>query len=165
MYKVLINDKTYNYEENKTLESIASELGIKCLAAKVNNRIRELGYYVNYDCNVEFIGFESFDAIRVYETSLRYLVIMALERIDPSIKVFFNQCVSRSLSCHVEGREVDEEFLDKLNAKLTEIVKANYKINRHRISKEEALELYKEKGYTDKVDALKYRPNDYVNTY
>ena len=165
MYKVLINDKTYNYEENKTLESIATELGIKCLAAKVNNRIRELGYYINYDCKVEFIGFDNFDATRVYDTSLRYLVIMALERIDPSIKVFFSQGVSRSIACHIEGREVDEEFLSVLEAKLKEIVKANYKINRHRISKEEALELYKEKGYTDKVDALKYRPNDYVNTY
>ena len=38
MYSVKINDKVYNYEENKTLEVIAKELNINCLAAKVNNR-------------------------------------------------------------------------------------------------------------------------------
>ena len=165
MYSVKINNKVYNYEDNKTLEEIANELGIKCLAATVNNRIRELGYYVNYDCNVEFIGFDNFDAIRVYETSLRYLVIMAIEKINPNYKVYFNQCVSRSLSCHIEGVDVDEAFLEVLEAKMKEIVDANYRINRHRISKDEALKLYQEKGYSDKVDALIYRPNDYVNTY
>jgi len=45
MYHVIINNKTYTYNDKKTLEDIANELNIKGYVAKVNNRLREIYGY------------------------------------------------------------------------------------------------------------------------
>ena len=95
MYIVKYNNKEYQFEENITLKDLAKKFGVEAYVAKVNNRLRELNFYLNFNCTVEFLDLTSFDAIRVYETSLRYLIIMALERLYPDIIVEFNQCVSR----------------------------------------------------------------------
>ncbi len=167
MYTIELNNKSYQYEEKLTLEQIAQKTGNTYYVAKVNNRLRELGYYINYDCKIEFLGLESFEAIKVYETSLRYLIIMALERMYPKVKVFFHQGVSRAISCHLEGIDdtINDEFLSKLEVEMKKIVESNYPIIRRKIDKNEAFELYKKKQYFDKVDVLKYRPESTVNLY
>jgi len=167
MFEVKINNKIYNYEEKQVLKDLAKSFKPNAICAKVNNRLRELNYYVNYDCEVEFLDLTSFDAVRVYETSIRYLVIMALERMDSNIKVRFDQCISRSLSCNIFNTKlkVNKNFLEKLEIEMRNIVREDLPIERYTISKEEAMKVYTKKGYLDKVDVLKYRPENTVNIY
>lgn len=150
-----------------TLKDIAKSLSIPALVAKVNNRLRELNYYVNYDCKIEFLDFNSFEAIKVYETSLRYIMIMALERLYPKAKIRFNQCVSRSLACQIDGikEKVNESFLKKLEQEMRSIIEADYPIIRKKLKKDEAFAIYRERNYTDKIEVLKYRLEDTVNVY
>jgi len=167
MYTVIVDNKKIEYQDKMTLKDIAESLGKKCYVAKVNNRLRELSYYVNYDCTVEFLDLSNFEAVRVYETSLRYLITMALEELFPHAKIQFFQCVSRSLFCSVEGirKKIDEDFIKKLENKMHELVSEDLKITRMKIDKEEAIQLYKERGYDDKTEILKYRPESTVNLY
>ena len=79
MFSIKIGETIHNFEDKVTLKDLAKSLGVECYAAKVNNRLRELNYYVNYNCDIEFLDLNSFEAVRVYETSLRYLIIMALK--------------------------------------------------------------------------------------
>ncbi|MDD3106223.1 MAG: nucleoside kinase [Bacilli bacterium] len=167
MYTIKVQQKTLQFEEKITLEKLAQNLKQTAYVAKVNNRLRELGYYVNYNAEVEFLDLSSFDAAKVYETSMRYLMIMALERLYPDVKVKFNQGVSRSLICDVFGTKVkiDIDFLKKLEQEMRIIVDANYPIIRKKMKKSEAIEIYRTKGYLDKIEILNYRPEDTVNAY
>ena len=167
MYKVKIGSIILERDEKVLLKDLAKELGIESYAAKVNNRLRELNYYLNYNCEVEFLDLKSSDAVKVYETSLRYLIIMALERLYPSIKIKFNQSVSRSISCNVSNinEKVDAKFLKKLEDEMKKIIDADYVITRRTIYKEESSNIYKKKGYLDKIGVLKYREEETVNIY
>lgn len=167
MFTVKVNGKEFIFEEKITLKKLAKDLNVKCYVATVNNRLRELDYYLNYNCEVVFLDLNNYDAARVYETSIRYLIIMALERLYPTIKVKFNQSVSRSLSCEVSGidQKIDQDFLDALQEEMDRLIAADYQITREKMSKEEALELYRERGYDDKIEVLKYRVEDTVNVY
>ncbi|MDD3191712.1 MAG: nucleoside kinase [Bacilli bacterium] len=167
MYTVELNNQKIIFEEKITLEELAKKFQIPAYLAKVNNRLRELGYYINYDCQVEFLDLDSYEAMRAYETSLRYLIIMALERLIPGIKVKFHYCVSRSVSCELIGKKfkIDQSFINQLRTKMEEIIAAEFPIIRKKIDKEKALQLYHEKGYDDKVEVLAYRPEDEVNLY
>ena len=167
MYTVTINEKKYSYENNLYLKDIANELGITSFVAKVNNRLRELSYYVNYDCRIDFLNLDEYEAVRVYETSLRYLTIMALEKLYPGIDVKVFQCVSSSISFHVKDfvGEIDSEFIKKLEKKMQELIFLDLPITRKKVSKEEAFALYSQRDYLDKTDVLKYRPEDTVNLY
>lgn len=167
MYTIKIQDKTVSYEDKKTLEVIAKEHGIVAYAAKVNNRLRELGYYINYDCSIEFLDLTNHEAARVYETSLRYMMLMAIEELYPEAKVIFHQSISRTFSVEITGInvKVDAKFLAILEEKMRTISNANYPIIRKKLQKEEALALYTAKHYYDKVEVLRYRPEDTVNVY
>lgn len=167
MYTIKVGNMVIEKQEKILLKDLAKELGEVCYVAKVNNRLRELNYYINYDCEVEFLDLKDYDAIRVYETSLRYIIIMALERLYPNIKIQFNQCVSRSISCSVTNIEqkVDNKFLTSLENEMKKIINEDYIISRKNVTKEEAEEFYRSKGYDDKIEVLKYRIDDVVHMY
>ena len=87
MFKVVIENKEYTFDDKITLVDLAKKLNKKSYVALVNNRIRELNFYINFDCEVEFLDHNHFEAVKVYETSLRYLIIMALENLYQNVKV------------------------------------------------------------------------------
>ena len=93
MFKVKINNEEYVFNEIKTLEQIAKELNINAYVAKVNNRLRELTFYLNFDCEVEFLDLNENEAVIVYQTTLRYIIAMALKRIDKDANLVFNDYV------------------------------------------------------------------------
>lgn len=167
MFTVKYRGQELNLNEKITLKQLAKDLNVNCYIATVNNRLRELNFYVNFNCEVDFLDLKDFDAVRVYETSFRYLVIMALERLYPQIKVHFHQCVSRSISCTLDDDniKVDENFLQALTEELDALIKADLPIVRVKMKKSDAIDFYREKGYLDKVDVLKYRTEDEVNIY
>lgn len=167
MFKVIVGKQTYYFEDKITLKKLAADLHENCYVAKVNNRLRELDYYLNYDCTVDFLDLTDFDAIHVYETSLRYLTIMALERLYPGCSVRFNYCVSRSIACIVEGiqPQIDQNFIDALTEEMNRLITLDIPIKRIKMTKEEAIALYTNKGYTDKIEIIRYRKEDIVNGY
>lgn len=167
MFTITLNKKEYQFNDRIVLKELASKFMPNAIVAKVNNRLRELNYYINYSCEVEFLDLSNFDAARVYETSVRYLLIMALENLYPDIKVRFNQCVSRSISCDIYNTNirVSNSFLKNLDNEMHRLVDLDLPITRKTISKEEATRIYTQKGYLDKVEVLKYRPEDTVNQY
>lgn len=164
-YNVKIKDETYNFKEKITLKKLAKDLGYEAYLAKVNNRIRELDYYINYDCEVQFLDLTNAEAVRAYETTLRFLTIMALEKLYPTAKIKFTQGVSRTTAAAVTGVVVDSVFLKKLHSTMRELIDKDADIVRIKLTKEDAIALYLKQGYHDKIEALKYRPEDTVNVY
>ena len=70
----------------------------KAVAARVDNRFRELTYELTRDCKVEILTVKDVDAIKVYEASLRYVVAMAFSRCYPDLRIRFAYNVSRCVS-------------------------------------------------------------------
>jgi len=167
MFKVKVKGKEYQFTEKILLKELSKKLGIESYVATVNNRLRELNYYINYDCEVEFLDLNHFDAARVYETSMRYIIIMALERLYPGVKVRFSQSVSRSLACYLDdvNVKIDSDFIFILENEIKKIVEADYLIERKKLAKDEAIEVYNTKGYYDKNEVIRYRIEDTVNVY
>ena len=142
MFKVVIDKKEYTFEDKITLVDLAKKLNKQSYVALVNNRIRELNFYINFNCEVEFLDHNHFEAVKIYETSLRYLIIMALENLYKDAKVKFTQCVSRSIACEVSNAGVvDSKFINKLEEEMKRIVSLDIPIIRENVSKDEAIEI------------------------
>jgi len=167
MYTVKIKDNIYKYEENKTLEQIAKELNVKCYVAKVNNRLRELTFYLNFNCEVEFLDLNETEAVRVYQTTLRYIIAMAVKRIDCNATLTFNDYVSRSFIGILENSKskCNSTYLNELNNEIDLIIKNNYPIIRHQKTKLEVSNLYKQLGFDDKYNVLQYRDDENAHYY
>lgn len=136
------------------------------LCAKVNHRIRDLNYEVYFDANIEFLTILDQDAVRTYETTLRYLLAMAVYQLNPAYRFRFSYHISRSIFMEFSHpKKIDPSFVEKINQKLTQLVQDNIGFDRLIVSKEEAIKLYETLGYTDKIDILKYRPEKTVHLY
>ena len=161
--------------ESKTFEKKVTLLDLikekdperQYVAAKVNNRVRELGYEVYYDADVEFLTVKNSEAVKIYEATLRYVVAMAFARCYPNLKIRFAYNVSRCVSIHLLDPSVhaDTAMLLKLRHEIEEIIKGDYPLKKTIVPNEEAAKIYAEKGFDDKLEILSYRPEKTVHLY
>ncbi len=168
MFTVKIGEQTLTLEQKTPiLELISIENQKKYIAAKVNNRLRELNYEVYYDCEIELLDLTNSDAVKVYETSLRYLLAMAFRRVYPQYSVRFSYNVSRSIFIQFLNfsGSIDNSIIQNLKKEVDALIEKDISFNRVTMSKEEAIEIYKKEGYYDKIDILKYRPEKIVHLY
>ena len=168
MFTVKIGEQTLTLEQKTPiLELIPIENQKKYIAAKVNNRLRELNYEVYYDCEIELLDLTNSDAVKVYETSLRSLLAMAFRRVYPQYSVRFSYNVSRSIFIQFLNfsGSIENSIIQNLKKEVDALIEKDISFNRVTMSKEEALEIYKKEGYSDKIDVLKYRPEKIVHLY
>jgi len=137
------------------------------ICAKVNNRVRELTYEVYYDAEVVFLTVKDQDAIRTYETSVRYLFAMAFNRLFPDVDFRFSYNVSRSIFVELLNRDklADTYMANKITEEMQKIVDADLPFKRLIVSKDEAREIYEKRGMRDKIEILKFRPEKTVHFY
>ncbi|MBN3490636.1 nucleoside kinase [Acholeplasma equirhinis] len=149
-----------------SLEQIAAKLGkTDAVCAAVNGRIRELSYLMSDDAEVEFLGLDTHDGMRIYEATLRYVFAMATYRINPSLKIRFSYSVSRSILATITNGDVTDELYEKIVQEVKKIVSEKLTIKRLSVSKQEATKIYTNYGYLDKIETLKLRQEDQVNLY
>lgn len=157
------------YEQKVSLLDILGEANAdkSIIAAKVNNRVRELAYELYYDAEVEFLTVKDPEAIKLYEASLRYIVAMAFRRCYPDLKIRFAYNVSRCVSIHILSSQVvaNTAMLLRINHEIEAIVNADYPLNRLIVSNEEAAAIFRERQYDDKLAILEYRPEKTVHLY
>ncbi|MDE6047392.1 MAG: hypothetical protein K2F56_02055, partial [Anaeroplasmataceae bacterium] len=165
--KIQIQGKTITKEEPIRVSELIEGDKYQYQASKINNRIRELDYIIDKDCNVELLTLTDTEAATIYQSTLRYLVIMAIQRIYPKARVIFNYSVSRSIFASVSN--INHAFmqadLDKIKAELDNIIAQDLPIKRFSISKEEANQYYTEIGFKDKAKILTYRKESTVHMY
>ncbi len=165
-FKINHHGKTEIFDSKIALiDLVGQDHDIIC--AKVNNRIRELSYEVYYDAEVIFLTVKDQDAIRTYETSLRYLFAMAWNRLFPDINFRFSYNVSRSIFVELlnSDRLADSSMVRQLEVEMQRIVEANLPFKRLIVSKEEARGIYEARNMIDKIEILKFRPEKTVHFY
>ncbi|MDD4194343.1 MAG: hypothetical protein PHW37_03640, partial [Acholeplasmataceae bacterium] len=166
--KITVNDKVLTYDGPVSIEMIAKDLKLDhVLAANVNGRLRELAYILTKDQDITFLGYDNADAVKIYESTMRYVVAMALKRLHPNTSVKFNYSISRSILAVVDGYDgyTDDHFVELVEKEVKKIIASDLQIKRQRVSIGEAMQHYQENGMLDKVEILKYREEDYVNLY
>lgn len=167
MIKIVVNKKTYDIEPGTSLESLKNQLGLKAYAATVNNRIRELTFPLTKNSEVNFLDLTDRDAARIYESTLRYVIAMAIKNLYPKAAVKFNYSVSRAILGVIDNldHKLDRNTIKSIDSEMKRIIEADLPILRKTIDIDEAMELYTKEGYADKADILKYRDEDKVNMY
>ncbi|MDE5715979.1 MAG: hypothetical protein K2I42_07620 [Anaeroplasmataceae bacterium] len=165
--KIQMDGKTIIKNEKVRISDLIEENRFDYQAAKVNNRIRELDYIIDKDCTVELLTLSDTEAVTIYQSTLRYLIIMACRKVFPKAKVIFNYSVSRSIFASISNikHALLKEDLEAIQNELDNIIAADLPIRRSSISKEEAIEYYNSIGYKDKAKIIQYRKESTVHVY
>ena len=89
-FTITINNEKYEFNKKVKILDLIKDNKYKYIYAKVNNRLRELTYEVFYDAEVTLLTKSDFDAYKVYERSLRFIVAYACSKLLPDIEIKFS---------------------------------------------------------------------------
>ena len=103
---------------------------------------------------------------RTYIRSLCFLLVKAVNDVLPGARVTIEHTLNKGLYGEIYyEREISEEDIELIKNKMTEIVKNDEKIEKIKMNKNEAINLFEKNGYKDKVRLLKYLDFDEINVY
>ena len=160
------------FQEGTTLMEILPEFEFErpypIICAKVNNVSQGLKYKAFNSRQVEFLDYTSYLGRSVYCNSLCFLLCKASRDVFPGCRVVIRRPISKGYYCNVikeDSTHSTETDLEKIKARMHEIVDADIQFRRHEVRTEEALEMFKKLGQEDKVKLLYTTGDVYVNYY
>lgn len=136
------------------------------VAAMVNNQIRELTYPLKGNCNVKLVDLTMRDGERIYTRSLVFIFVRACREIFPNCMVSVEHSFGGGLYCEVQGGfTLTPRQVNRIEQQMNKIVAMDEVFERIETSIDEASVLFKEMGFLDKIEILKYRQEDFVSLY
>lgn len=133
-----------------------------------NGKMRELFREIKDGANVEFLTTGHADGYKTYKRSATLLLLKAIYDVAGmetvcGIKVHFS--VSEGYYCTSRNTTPDDEFLQKVQARMEELVSLALPIEKRTISVDEAIEHFSRHGMADKARLFKFRRSSTVNVY
>ncbi len=169
MVKVNYNNNTYEVEENTKVKDFLVSIGVDIssyLACKVFNEVKSLDFEFFKDCSLELIDYSTSDGNRIYNRGLTFILLKAFEELYPDVKITVNYSLGHSIYCEIHDEKgITQEMLDKVDAKMREIVEANLPFEKRILLVEEAKALYKKINREDKIGLLDNRMKSHVSMY
>ena len=138
------------------------------VSAKVNNVSQGLKFRVYQNKDIEFIDVREPSGMRVYCRSLCFLLYKAAQDTFPGSKLYMEHPISHGYFCHLrkaDGTEFVQEDLDKLEARMKELVEKDMPFHRYDVQTERALKEFRKAGYNDKVRLLETSGEAYTDYY
>ena len=171
MPKVCIKGNgTVDVEEGASYLDVLRKAGYgeldQVLAVKVDGELRDLTAPVNGDCEVEPVTFRDSEGREVYWHSTAHIMAAAVKELFPTAKVTIGPPVETGFYYDFDyERPFTPEDLEKIEAKMAEIIARDEPFRREEVSKDEAIRLFKEMGENYKVEIIEEIPDDKVSLY
>jgi len=168
MIKITFPDGSVkDYEQGISIEGIAgdisSSLKKKSVAGYVNGDLYDLNRPITEDASVEIITKNDQKAFEVLNHSAAHLLAQAVKRLYPDAKFGVGPAIREGFYYDIDTEEtIREEDLPKIENMMRRIVKEQQSMNRQELSRQEALEFFKDDPY--KTELITDLPEDEVIT-
>ena len=186
------NNVTKSFPEGTSLLDVYQEfaneihLPYPVVSAKVNNTSQGLKFRLYQNRDVEFLDAREGSGHRVYVRSLSFLLYKATQDLFPGSKLFIEHSLSRGYFCNFKkkstgspsdhpahpgtppnlgGEKVTDEDVKKIKARMQEIVNLDMPFRRTEATTEEAIRVFTERGFQDKVKLLETSGQIYSDYY
>ena len=158
---------TREYEQGVTTrevaESISKSLAKASLAGKLNGELIDFERPIMEDGTIEIITNKSEEALEILRHSTAHLMAHAMTRLFPGVHFGVGPAIESGFYYDTDKEEqITEEDLPAIEKEMKKIISQNYPIVRREVSREEALEIFKNDPY--KVELINDLPADEVIT-
>ncbi|HOF93662.1 MAG TPA: threonine--tRNA ligase [Bacteroidales bacterium] len=161
-----------SYEKGTTAyqiaESISPRLAKESLAASVNGITRDLNLPINEDAQVELLKWDEPEAKHAFWHTSSHLLAAALQELYPGIQFGIGPAIENGFYYDVdpgEGVIIKESDLPAIEAKMTALLPDKHVLQRREISKNEALNYFKQRGEHYKVELIQDLEDGTISTY
>ena len=168
------NNLTKSFPEGSSLldvyQEFAHELDIPypVVSAKVNNSSEGLKFRLFQNRDVEFLDAREGSGHRVYVRSLCFVLYKAATDLFPGSKLFIEHPLSRGYYCNFKkagGEPVTDDDVQSIRSRMQEIINLDMPFRRTESTTDEAIRVFTERGFTDKVKLLETSGQIYSDYY
>lgn len=166
--KIICGNRTLDVEAGMTvmqcLRALCADVkGV--LAVQQGGRVLELTDVITREGEIRPLTLKDEEGRRIYERSLRFVLLLAFRRVMPGREVRIEYSVGGGLFLHTPGHELTEEDVAAVEAEMRRIVDADEAFDKREWSLDDAIAYFEEDGQPDKVELLKRRTVPFFNMY
>ena len=168
------NNTTKSFPEGTSLLDVYQEfadeikLPYPVVSAKVNNASEGLKFRLYQNRDVEFLDAREGSGHRAYVRSLCFVLYKATQDVFPGSKLFIEHTISRGYYCNFKKKNMEplaEGDVERIAERMREIVGLDMPFRRNEATNEEAIRVFSERGFTDKVKLLETSGQIYSDYY
>ena len=168
------NNVTKSFPEGCSLLDVYQEfqdeikLPYPVVSAKVNNASQGLKFRLFQNRDVEFLDARAGSGHRVYVRSLSFVLYKATQDLFPGSKLFIEHSLCRGYYCNFKkkgGEPLTDEDAALIRQRMQEIINLDMPFRRTEATTEEAIRVFAERGFSDKVKLLETSGQIYSDYY
>ncbi|MBR1688873.1 MAG: nucleoside kinase [Prevotella sp.] len=167
------NNITKSFAEGTSLLDVYQEFADELqfpypvVAAKVNNTAQGLKFRLYQNRDVEFLDAREGTGHRTYVRSLCFVLYKATSDLFPGSKLFIEHPLSRGYYCNFKKRQgtLTDEDTERIRQRMQEIINLDMPFRRTESTTEEAVRVFTERGFSDKVKLLETSGQIYSDYY
>jgi threonyl-tRNA synthetase len=145
----------------KVIASWRMDLLSSTVAAKLNNALVDLSHSVEEDATLALVDISSKEGLAILRHSISHVMAQAVQEIFKGVKVCIGPSIEEGFYYDFEYAEAfTPEDFEKIEARMDEIVVADYPFIRKEASREKATALFKDKGESYKVELINDLPEE-----
>jgi uridine kinase len=144
------------------------KLPFPVVAAKVNNVPQGLKFRLFQNRDVEFLDAREGAGHRVYVRSLSFVFYKATQDLFPASKLFIEHSLCRGYYCNFKkrtGEPLTDGDVERIRQRMQEIIDLDMPFRRTEATNEEAIRVFTERGFSDKVKLLETSGQIYSDYY
>ena len=168
------NNVTKSFPEGASLLDVYQEfaddikLSYPVVSAKVNNVSQGLKFRLFQNRDVEFMDASEGSGHRCYVRSLSFVLYKATQDAFPGSKLFIEHSLSRGYYCNYKkrhGEQLTDDDVERIKSRMQEIIDSDLPFRRTESTTEEAIRIFSERGFADKVKLLETSGQAYTYYY
>ena len=168
------NNITKSFPEGTSLLDVYQEfaeeikLPYPVVSAKVNNASQGLKFRLFQNRDVEFLDAREGSGHRAYVRSLCFVLYKATQDLFSGSKLFIEHTISRGYYCNFKkrtGEPMTDSDVERIRNRMQEIINLDMPFRRNEATTEEAIRVFAERGFTDKVKLLETSGQIYSDYY
>ena len=128
-------------------KSISEGLARDCVAMELEGNLVDLNRTIKQDTAVRLITTRDPEALEIMRHSAAHVMAQAVLNLYPHAKLTIGPVVEDGFYYDIDMEPLSEEAFPRIEAEMNRIIKAKIPVERHEISKADALEFYKEEPY------------------
>ncbi|MBM7692849.1 threonyl-tRNA synthetase [Peribacillus deserti] len=166
MIKVTFPDGAVKeFEKGTTTEDIAFSIspGLKkkALAGKVNGILYDLKRPIENDGSIEIVTQDSTDALEILRHSTAHLMAQAVKRLYNHVKLGVGPVIEGGFYYDIDTEDsLSPESLTLIEKEMKKIVNENLEVVREEVSRDEAIQMFKEIADEYKLELIEAIPAD-----
>lgn len=139
--------------------SIGSGLAKAALAGKVNGKLVDTSHLIEGDAEIRIITDRDTEALEVIRHSAAHILAQAVKELFPTAQVTIGPVIENGFYYDFAfGRSFTPEDLTRIEARMEELVKQDFPVVRKVVSRNEALQFFKQLGEFYKAQIIEAIP-------